>query len=343
MYRPTTKYEWWLCGVLLTQAALTIISEVYILIEWQQWVTPTINQVPVSYLIPINLGILIFACLFEFILSLDAMHHKNNILLFAVCICNACSFGYSVMQFIVMRDTTARLFKTRFGYPTLVDTTRNVWPRVQPAEILVCIFTGFSALILCPIAYLIHRHYSWAIYKSVHGSLDTRMRYLAYEIFLVLIKLDFYFLIGFIIQYDLVYVHFKEPEYTLTMLIIPAAIIAIFLGVWFVQRERTIGAVAIIMCYLALIAYLISRIVILSSANTAGKSMMLFFASLTLVLTAGTVLCTAICIKNFNRGLTTINQSKNANARESYLLYNRSPSAELSPGFPRSSSRLTLD
>lgn len=141
---------------------------------------------PVSYLIPINLGILIFACLFEFILSLDAMHHKNNILLFAVCICNACSFGYSVMQFIVMRDTTARLFKTRFGYPTLVDTTRNVWPRVQPAEILVCIFTGFSALILCPIAYVIHRHYSWAIYKSVHGSLDTRMRYLAYEVTLTL-------------------------------------------------------------------------------------------------------------------------------------------------------------
>lgn len=31
MYRPTTKYEWWLCGVLLTQAALTIISEVYAL------------------------------------------------------------------------------------------------------------------------------------------------------------------------------------------------------------------------------------------------------------------------------------------------------------------------
>lgn len=45
--------------------------------------------------------------------------------------------------------------------------------------------------------------------------------------------------------------HFKEPEYTLTMVIIPAAIIAIFLGVWFVQRERTIGAVAIIVSFSA--------------------------------------------------------------------------------------------
>ena len=97
------------------------------------------------------------------------------------------------------------------------------------------------------------------------------------------------------------------------------------------------------MSYLALIAYLISRIVILSSANTAGQSMMLFFASLSLALTAATVVCTAICITNFNRGLPAINQSKSANARDSYLLYNMTPSAELSPGIPRPYSRLTLD
>ncbi|PWY63053.1 hypothetical protein BO83DRAFT_403387 [Aspergillus eucalypticola CBS 122712] len=294
------------------------------------FVASTINQAPVSYLIPINLDILIFACLFELFLSLDTIHHKNNILLFSVCICNACSFGYSVIQFLLMRGTTARLFKSRFSYPTLVDSTRNVWPQVQPAEILVCIVTELCALFLGPIAYLIHRDYSWAIYKSVRGSPDTRMRYLAYEVFLILRKLNLYFLIGVIIQYDLVYVHFKEPEYTLTILLIPVAIIAIFLGVWFVQRERTFGANAIV-------------IVILSSANTAGKSMMLFFAVLSLALAPATVVCTAICITIFNRGLTAINQSKSANARDSYLLYNMAPSAELSPGNSRPYSRLTLD
>lgn len=69
------------------------------------------------------------------------------------------------------------------------------------------------------------------------------------QVFLVLIKLNLYFLIGFIIQYNLVYVHFKEPEYTLTMLLIPVAIIAIFLGVWFVQRERTFSTIAIIVSF----------------------------------------------------------------------------------------------
>lgn len=71
------------------------------------------------------------------------------------------------------------------------------------------------------------------------------------QIFLVLIKLLFYFLLGFIIQYNLVYVHFAEPEYTLTMLLIPVAFIIMLLGIWVVQHERTIGVVGIIVSFLA--------------------------------------------------------------------------------------------
>ena len=73
-------------------------STSYILVEWEQWVTPTIIQVPVSYMVPINLGVFIFASVYEFILALDAIHNKNNVLLFSICVCDACSFAYSIMQ-----------------------------------------------------------------------------------------------------------------------------------------------------------------------------------------------------------------------------------------------------
>jgi hypothetical protein len=152
------------------------------LVEWQIWVTDAIAQVPISYMIPINLGILIFASVYEFILALDAIHHKNNVLLFSICICNVCSFGYSIMQYKLMKATTASLFNGRYGVPTLIDTTRNAWPRIQPAEIIVSIITGLCTLLLCSFVYLLHREYSWVIYKSVHGSLKTRIRYLAYEV-----------------------------------------------------------------------------------------------------------------------------------------------------------------
>ncbi|KAJ5512910.1 hypothetical protein N7463_002462 [Penicillium fimorum] len=348
MYRPTARNEWWLCGVLFTQAILTIALEIYILVEWQLWVTPTITQVPVSYMIPTNLGILIFASVYEFILALDAIHHKNNVLLFSLCICNVCSFGYSIMQYTSMKETTTRLFESRYGFPTLIDTTRNVWPQIRPAEIMVSTITGLCTLLLCGSVYILHREYSWVIYKSVHGSLKTRIRYLGYEIFLVLIKLLFYFLLGFIIQYNLVYVHFREPEYTLTMLLIPVAFITMLLGIWVVQHERIIGVVVIILCYLGLVAYLISRIIVLCGARTDGKDMMLFFASVSLVLTSATVCCTIICIKNFDRGFKVINQSKNGHAqesysRESYSLPGGNFPAEPSRSFSRPTSRPTLD
>ncbi|KAJ5164783.1 uncharacterized protein N7500_006613 [Penicillium coprophilum] len=168
------------------------------------------------------------------------------------------------------------------------------------------------------------------------------------QIFLVLIKLLFYFLLGFIIQYNLVYVHFKEPEYTLNMLLIPVAFIIMLLGIWVVQNERIIGVVAIVICYLSLVAYLISRIVIICGARTDGKDMMLFFASVSLLLTSATICCTIICIKNFDRGFQIINQQKNGYAqesysRESYSLPAGNYPAEPSRSLSRPSSRLTLD
>lgn len=144
------------------------------------------------------------------------------------------------------------------------------------------------------------------------------------------------------------------------MLLIPVAFIVMLLGIWVVQHERTIAVVGIIVsyptslpgelllnfckiCYLGLLAYLISRIVILCGARTAGKDMMLFFAFVSVVLTSGTILCTVICIKNFDRGFKVINQSKNGYAQESYSIPTGYSLAEPPRSFSRPSSRLTLD
>jgi hypothetical protein len=133
-------------------------------------------------MIPVTLAILIFACVYEFILALDAIHNKNNFLLCAIYISNMCSFAYSVMKYQLMESTTTRLFKDRYSLPTLVDTTRNVWPLIQPALIAVCVIIGVCTLVMSPCVYFLHREYSWTIYKCVHGSRQTRTRYLFYEV-----------------------------------------------------------------------------------------------------------------------------------------------------------------
>lgn len=153
----------------------------YTLISWQGWVTPKITQVTISVVVPTNLGILIFAVLYEVFLALDAIHNKNNILLFAICISNTCTFAYSIMQYQVMGENIRRMYEERY-ISGLVVTTHNVWTLIKPAEIIVAIITGIVSILLWPIAYFLHKDYSWAIYKVVHGSPKTRIRYLVYEV-----------------------------------------------------------------------------------------------------------------------------------------------------------------
>lgn len=66
------------------------------------------------------------------------------------------------------------------------------------------------------------------------------------KIYLVLIKLDFYFITCFVIQYDLIDVHFKEPEFGLTLALLPASLLMMILAVWFVRREWKIAMVLVV-------------------------------------------------------------------------------------------------
>ena len=51
---------------------------------------------------------------------------------------------------------------------------------------------------------------------------------------------------AFIIIYDLIDVHFVDPEFSLTMAIIPAALIHVGLAVWLVRIESYIGMLLIL-------------------------------------------------------------------------------------------------
>ena len=286
------------------------------------------------------MGIVIFACVYEVGLSMDAIHHKNNISLLAICLTNVCIVVYAVLQYIKMRDVTYSLQGTTDGMGNhLVDWSRDIWPSMQPAEVAIQAVLAVSSLVIIPAAYRLHTDYAWAIYKCIHGSPELRLRYLAYEvrisdmisrgrtdlvqIYLVLIKLDFFFLTGFIIQYDLIDVHFMEPEYSLTMALIPVSLLVMVAGTYCVKSGLKLALMVVIVslpscgrvlstddvqaCYLGSIAYLLSRIVVLCGnsllGRTAGKEMMLFFAAVALVLIVLTVGCAVQCIMNLNYGL----------------------------------------
>ena len=74
----------------------------------------------------------------------------------------------------------------------------------------------------------------------------TNIRICFRQVLLVLVRIQPYFLIAFCITYGLINVHFVQPEFSLTMAIIPASAIVVLMTVIFVRSENTFGAVAVI-------------------------------------------------------------------------------------------------
>ncbi|KAK5807330.1 hypothetical protein VI817_001588 [Penicillium citrinum] len=283
----------------------------YILTQWQIWVKSTVTQITISFTVPIDIAILIFACFYAGLLALDAIHSRNNILLLAICISNCLILAFAAMQYRELLQTSITLPQNRDNHKeTLVHTNRDFWAYVQPAELAANLILGICILPTWYFAYKVHSEYKWVIYRRIHGDSAIKIKYLAYEIYLVLTKLNFFFSIGFIIQYNLIDVHFEEPEYSLTMALIPVVFFVMVLGIWFVRKEWKWAMIGIIICYLALIAYFLSRIITLYGdgwrADTAGKDKMLLFSITAVIFTALSLTCAIQCVVNFDHGLRSV-------------------------------------
>lgn len=124
-----------------------------------------------------------FTCVYELVLSIDAIHHKNNLLLFAICISNTCVLVFSGMHTKQIEDTSLKLFSEDYGnMEPLVNTKINFWQMVRGFQIACPIIIGLCCLITWPCAFQLHKDYAWAIYRKICGDAKTRSRYLAYEV-----------------------------------------------------------------------------------------------------------------------------------------------------------------
>ncbi|KAJ9490821.1 hypothetical protein VN97_g2455 [Penicillium thymicola] len=323
MYTSRSTNEWIFGGLLATQAILILAIEIFILVEWQLWMRPQAIQITPSYIVPINAGIMWFACVYEFLLSVDAMRHKNNILLFAICVSNVFATAFAVMQYPAMKGFCESMPKERAMYDIpLVDIERNIWPQIRGPQLAVAILIGLCTLGIWGLAFQLHKQYAWSIYRSVQGDSRTRARYLAYEVYVVFVKLGAFFVVCFVLHYGLIDVHFIEPEFGLTMSIPPALTVVIVLGVYIIRREHKPLMTLVIICHLAIVAYLISRLVILFGNGhlsiTPTKDMTLLFAFASLILTCLSLACGIKCFLNFGHGLKFILAGKPHSVRASY-------------------------
>ncbi|KAJ4983389.1 hypothetical protein SVAN01_11124 [Stagonosporopsis vannaccii] len=310
MYRPRTGVEWAFFGITATQAIGTSILDIVVLVRYFSWINPVVWQVPRSYVVPVNFAVFVLGNVYFAGLAFDALRARNNLQLFGISAFNLGIFVFAIMRYGQTQDTAADLaVNYALGNKPFVKADVSFWPKVQPALIVSTILVGACMVSSFLLTFRLNREFAWAIYRHISGSISIRRKYLTYQVLLVIMKLDFYFIIAFILIYGLVDVHYEIPEFPLTMAIIPMLMIQLGMTIYFTKRENKMGAIAAIVLRMGEMTYLISRILILNGvpkslrSSTILKNEMLLFAGFSLTLATIAFFNASICLFNFDHGL----------------------------------------
>ncbi|CAG5159161.1 uncharacterized protein ALTATR162_LOCUS5444 [Alternaria atra] len=310
-WRPETRLEWAFFGTTAVQALTNITIQTVVLVVYLNWVNSVVYQVPLAYVTPLTLAVNSLGCLFQLILTLDAYRIKNHLQIFVQCVANICLSVLTVLQYGETRDAAARILLNHDMYGTpFADHDWPFWKKSSIGLMVCVVVTCACSAVMCGLARGLYREFSWALYQHVSPDKKTQNKYMVYQIYLVLLKITPYFVFAFIFIYDFIDVHYKEPEFSLTLSILPVTLIHVAIAVYCVRHERPIGMAFVLLLHAANITYLITRLLVLYGhsllAKTLMKDEMVFYICVALVFSTSALVVGSICFFNFKKGLRPI-------------------------------------
>ncbi|KAF9898976.1 hypothetical protein BX616_003401, partial [Lobosporangium transversale] len=268
----------------------------------------------------------IVAQLFQLILLCDAMFNKNTIQIIAIVAFNCAMVAYAGVQ---IKQATDILVET--PNDSLSNTILDIFkatpnPTIHhaslPYEIAVICFMVIFASGFAIIAYKLYKEFGWSIYKKIGADLAMRDMYKVYQIFIMIVKFDIFFQLGFSAQFlSVVVLQAESPEsstYNLSdeemrrilifhlIMSTGASIILPILAWWGLKRESKIAMYCFNAGGFATLVYNIIKLnQVFNSPDrfTGANKFLTFFLIVNLILGMVTIYLAWVCMKNFNNGL----------------------------------------
>ncbi|UZJ53965.1 hypothetical protein CBS101457_003285 [Exobasidium rhododendri] len=247
--------------------------------------------------LPVFVMVFGMAHVYQCLLAVDSVINRNSILVFGLVIFNTAFLVYALIQITEIRDV--------LGDGVVSGTSQSVPVQVLTGAIPVII--GASTLVFATLSWFIYKDFGWQIYKVIGADRRLKKAHMHFQIFVCLLKFDFFVFIAYCLQLVLIVLKKDAAERWVTIFAAPVALLLLIFAWYSVRREMKWGMAVFMAGLVGGAGYFVYKTFkIWSERTTTYKEVyksLTVFTVLSLGLLVATFIMSVRCLMNFDMGL----------------------------------------
>ncbi|KAJ8583225.1 hypothetical protein M405DRAFT_775694 [Rhizopogon salebrosus TDB-379] len=252
--------------------------------------------------LPCYLALFILAEMFEFVMAFDALHLRNIIQLIGIFIFHGALIVFSALQ---IHETQSAITSCA---TSCVSDPDQLWHKVQHFLIVApCVIAASWFFLMFWIKQL-YSEFGWVIFHVVGANPKLKSMYQFYQIFICLLKFDFFCFVGVTMQLLIVVLNTDSAEFGVTIAAIPVVLVLLAGCTYAVKQEiKWLMALSLVLM-MAAMSYCVYKLVRFYEPSSASqyvttRATLTVFTVVAFLLLLTTFVIGLKCFNDFDKGL----------------------------------------